>query len=223
MASARFPRLSRLLAPAAAAAVVASLALASPAAAHDTLISSDPAEGSSVTAMPEAVTLSFSAALITMGGDETVVDVLSPSGENLSEGSAEVDGAVVTQAVAAPTETGEYTVNWRVVSSDGHPTDGTFSFSLEAVAPPAEEPSAPTTPATEEPAATDQPETPATPAPDAETPAPDGDADDAAGGDALPWILLGIVALAIVGTLIALLVRRGRPGARDDSADPTGR
>ncbi|MER7797697.1 copper resistance protein CopC [Microbacterium sp. NPDC096154] len=214
------------------AALLGPLVVASPAAAHDQLTSADPSADSTVEVMPDTLTLTFSDALISLNGDETVVEVVSPSGADAADGRPEVEGAIVRQALASIGEPGRYTVTWRVVSSDGHPTSGTFGFDVAnasatggAVAPENDETATAPPPrknATPTPAAS-------SPSPSVETPPASTDApSDAAAAPVLPWIMLGITAAAVVGVVAALLVsrRRGGPargegGGRDD--DPAGR
>jgi methionine-rich copper-binding protein CopC len=205
-------------------------ATAAPASAHDSLDSSrtTPAPESTVATMPDEITLAFSAALLTMSPQDTVVDVLSPSGTDVSEGDAVVDGAMVHQTIGDVTEPGAYTVNWHVVSSDGHPTEGTYTFTVEsasaesgagAVAPENDEA------ATPPPAKGDVTPTPVKETPSAAptTPAADDDGDDRSFGEVLPWILLGVTGIAIVGALIAILASRGRGDDDDENpgTDPT--
>ena len=200
--------------------MLGTLFVSTPASAHDALVSSDPAADTSVEALPDTVTLSFSAALLTMGSRDTVVDVLSPSGENVSTGDAVVDGAVVRQAVGPAPEAGDYTVNWHVVSSDGHPTEGSFSFQVESAAA-SEETAAPVPPADDADATAAPSKKPVTtPAPGSETPAApaEGEDDGTGAGGVLPWILLGVTGVAVVGALGALLVSRTRGGAAGDGS-----
>lgn len=114
----------RVLAAAAAAVVVVGLG-ASPAAAHDELLGTEPADGATVDAAPPSVVLTFSAPALELG---TEVLVTGPDGAPVGEGAAVVDGATVTQALAATRPAGAYRVDWRVTSQDGHPVTGTFTF-----------------------------------------------------------------------------------------------
>ena len=101
---------------------------ASPAAAHATLLETDPAEGAVLAEAPESVRLTFDEAVRTVPGG---VQVFGPDGEQL-----EVDAATFGSEldVVLPPEPGEGTlvVVWRVVSDDGHPVSGTLSFSVGA-------------------------------------------------------------------------------------------
>lgn len=112
----------------AGAATAALLMLPAPAWAHDTLVSSDPGDGARVTEAPDEVEMTFSADVLDVG---TEVRVTDSSGADLTDGDPVVDGTTVTQDLAAPEAEDEtYTVVWRVVSSDGHPIEGTFSYEL---------------------------------------------------------------------------------------------
>ena len=115
------------LAAAAAAIVLGSLALAAPASAHDQLVASDPAADSAIDTLPEQLTLVYSGELID-AEDGTVVQVLSPSGEDVA-GEATIDGTDVDVSLTDG-GAGDYEVTWRVVSNDGHPIDGSFGFSV---------------------------------------------------------------------------------------------
>ncbi len=101
--------------------------------AHAQLRGSEPAEGATVAAPPQEVTLDFNEAVSPLvlrwiGPDGSITDV---------EGAA--SNARVT--VLSPQGIGEGThlVSWRVVSSDGHPVGGTLTFHVGApsAAPPA--------------------------------------------------------------------------------------
>ncbi|WP_162893333.1 copper resistance CopC family protein [Microbacterium halotolerans] len=116
------------LAAAAAAIALGSLAVAAPASAHDQLVASDPVADATIDTLPEQLTLVYSGELI-YAEDGTAVQVLSPSGEDVA-GSPTIDGTDVDVPLTGG-EAGDYEVTWRVVSNDGHPIDGTFSFSVE--------------------------------------------------------------------------------------------
>ena len=118
-----------------AATVSASLALllaaqvagGGPASAHDYLISTSPADGRSVATSPPRVTLTFNEPVSTRF---STVLVTGPSGGSWQSGGPEVLGATVTQPLRTLGPAGAYRVTWRVVSADGHPVGGVFSFTL---------------------------------------------------------------------------------------------
>ena len=115
------------------AAFVAAFLLASPAAAHDELIGADPAPDAVVDVLPDELTLTFSGVLIDEPG-ATELSVLDTDGVELVAGSPELDGTRVTQALTGDAD-GQVHVLWRVVSSDGHPISGEFTFSIGEAGP----------------------------------------------------------------------------------------
>ncbi|MBT2486363.1 MULTISPECIES: copper resistance CopC family protein [unclassified Microbacterium] len=203
----------------AATLLAAFLILFSPlsASAHDSLVASSPAADSEVETLPDELTLTFSAKLID-GEGATEVVVTDPNGDQVSEGPATVEGAIVTQPLTGSGPAGEYRVIWKVVSSDGHPTSDEFSFSVTTAsdAVPTAQPSA--APTTSAPSA----ETETTPEASASaTPT----ADESDGADATTWIwVLSIVGvLIIVGLAVWLILRRPRSNSTPGSAPPTER
>ncbi|WP_081747477.1 copper resistance CopC family protein [Arthrobacter sp. Br18] len=167
------------------AALVAALMLlltaAAPASAHDELSSSNPPAGGEVDAMPATVELLFSQVPSGLGAE---VQVLDAAGTDWAEGAPQIVDASAQQAVRSGAPAGDYTVNWRVVSSDSHPIEGTFSFTAASGA--ASVPDAATT--------AGPIETPEAQAPDTE----------AAGVSDFPWSILVMIAV-----LVALAVGLG--------------
>ncbi len=108
-----------------AAAMTAAFGGATAASAHDSLVSSSPADGDTVEALSE-VRLDFSANLLGTDGGNIVI-VVGPDGRHYESACAELAGPTLTLPVAlgAP---GEYSVEWRAVSSDGHPVSGVIPF-----------------------------------------------------------------------------------------------
>jgi copper transport protein len=106
------------------------LATGPAAAAHGSLLSSEPAGGSSLDRAPAAVTLRFSER---PDPNLSTVRVLDSGGRVVAGGSARpvagqpLELRVPTAGLAA----GGYTVSWRIVSAvDGHRTDGVFGFGV---------------------------------------------------------------------------------------------
>ncbi|RZU62460.1 copper resistance CopC family protein [Zhihengliuella halotolerans] len=130
------------------AAAAASLAGAPAAHAHDQLLSTDPADGDALETAPEQLTLTFSGEIQDIGARVDLVDGDGATHE--TEFAAEGGDLVVTPNEALPA--GDYTLSWRVISSDGHPIEGTvdndgaFGFEVasggDAAAEPTPEPSA---------------------------------------------------------------------------------
>ncbi|MET0726455.1 MAG: copper resistance CopC family protein, partial [Leifsonia sp.] len=116
------------LAGAGATIVVASALAAAPASAHNYPVGSTPAEGATVTVQPDVISLTTNDNLLDFGSS-SAIQVSGPSDAPLyyGDGCATVTDATVetTAQLGAP---GEYTVQWQVVSTDGHPVSGSFTF-----------------------------------------------------------------------------------------------
>ena len=181
-----------------AALLAALLALGAPAQAHDTLLESDPADGATLETSPEAITLTFSADILDVS---PLVRITDENGEQLAEITPSIDGPVATATLEEPLPAGTSTVQWRVVSSDGHPIEGTFGVTVEQDAA-AEE-------TTEAPA---EESTPAEESAPAETTAPaeEGEqataeaAEEESGSSMTP--LLIVLGVAVVGAVVAVLL-----------------
>ena len=181
-----------------AALLAALLALGAPAQAHDTLLESDPADGATLETSPEAITLTFSADILDVS---PLVRITDENGEQLAEITPSIDGPVATATLEEPLPAGTSTVQWRVVSSDGHPIEGTFGVTVEQDAA-AEE-------TTEAPA---EESSPAEESAHAETTAPaeEGEqataeaAEEESGSSMTP--LLIVLGVAVVGAVVAVLL-----------------
>lgn len=193
--------------------LAAFLVLFSPlsASAHDALVSSSPAADGSVETVPTELTLTFNAKLID-GEGATEVVVTDPAGNSVTDGSATVDGAIATQPLRGAGPAGEYHVIWKVVSSDGHPTSGEYSFTVGDAGAATEEPSA--APTTAAPTAEQTAAPGVTTTPEAES----GDASDAS--SVWIWVLSIVAILVIAGVVVWIVVSRRRTGSSSDS-DPS--
>jgi methionine-rich copper-binding protein CopC len=190
------------------------LGLAGPAAAHDAAESSAPAEGASVAVPPEQVSVTFSKNPLGIGAAFSVKDA---AGTEWAEGPVEIVDNVASQKLRAGGPAGEYTVAWRVVSSDSHPIEGTFAFTAasaaQATAPAGSPTPAGTLPATgaaagtapvmgtAEPGTTREPSEPA----DASEP--------------FQWsiVIFAAVAVGLLATLAVIARRRLTAGTDDES------
>ena len=115
-----------------AASFAAEMALitAGPAAqAHAFLDHASPAVGSTVAAAPAAITLWFTQDLEAAFSSVTVIN---QAGQRVDLGNVQVlQGALAELQVGLrPLPPGTYTVSWRVVSVDTHPTEGRFQFTI---------------------------------------------------------------------------------------------
>ncbi|MEV0868706.1 copper resistance protein CopC [Brachybacterium paraconglomeratum] len=181
-----------------AALLAALLALGAPAQAHDTLLESDPADGATLETSPEAITLTFSADVLEVS---PLVRITDESGEQLAEVTPSVDGPVATATLEEPLPAGTSTVQWRVVSSDGHPIEGTFEVTVEQDAAAEETTEAPAEESS--PAEESAPAGTTTPAEEDEQATAEA-AEDESGSSMTPLlIVLGVV---VVGAVVAVLL-----------------
>lgn len=111
--------------------------------AHADLLLSSPEDGAVLTAVPEEAILTFSEDLLP---ETVVVSVADETGFVVRVLSLEVDGADVLITWPPGLSGSAYDINYRVVSQDGHPVEGTVAFTVEggaAASPAAASPSAP--------------------------------------------------------------------------------
>jgi methionine-rich copper-binding protein CopC len=96
--------------------------------AHDDVIDQIPAPGSQVEAGLVEIKLDFSNELLDLGSGAEIL-VTGPDGSPATATCAALNGTLAT-AQSDLDQAGTYTVAWRVVSSDGHPIEGSYNFEL---------------------------------------------------------------------------------------------
>ena len=110
-------------------------ATAAPATAHTKLISSDPAAGSLVESWPTEISLTFDEDLITVGGEKSNFLVVNNAvGDQISADDEVLTGSQIKVSLDPNTITGPVLVYYRVVSADGHPVEGEYTFNFGTVA-----------------------------------------------------------------------------------------
>ncbi|GGO06132.1 copper resistance CopC/CopD family protein [Saccharibacillus kuerlensis] len=118
------------LLPLLAALLISMAALPGLALAHATLLSSTPEDQTSVSKMPEQIQLTFNE---TIQGEFMSISVTNTAGEDMPVGEAGLapeDSHLVTADVEGEFPDGIYTMNWRVISADGHLIRGTIRFGV---------------------------------------------------------------------------------------------
>nr|NLD41778.1 copper resistance protein CopC [Actinomycetales bacterium] len=106
--------------------LLAVLVPAPPARAHDFLVSSIPAEGETHTEFPPRIELEFSADIIPASPAILIQDA---TGAAVWEATPELTGRVASAAFPQLPD-GDYSLNWSLVSSDGHRVEGAIPFVL---------------------------------------------------------------------------------------------
>jgi len=96
--------------------------------AHASLARASPSVGSTISAPPQEVILSFTERLEPAFSKLTVIDA---TGTEVSQGKVQVNDAQMRIGLK-PLSVGIYKVNWRAVSSDTHKVEGSFAFRIDA-------------------------------------------------------------------------------------------
>jgi methionine-rich copper-binding protein CopC len=114
-------------------ALVLLVTMATPALAHNVLISTDPAKGAELTTGPTKVTLTFDQYVQTGGANEDVnqIAVTGPGGKGQwAQGPVTVSNNLVSSPVLPLGPAGVYTIGYRILSADGHAVTGESTFTL---------------------------------------------------------------------------------------------
>lgn len=117
-------------------ALAALLLVAAPASAHSDLASSNPADGSQVDAVPATITLTFNENL---QGTTAKIGVLAGKNDPVQVDAAVSGPTVTVDTTSGPVADllakgaeGKWAIGFQVVSADGHPIDGTLTFTVSA-------------------------------------------------------------------------------------------
>jgi len=171
-----------------------------PASAHSELIAATPENGSTVSDVSE-VSLTFGEEIV---GDYTTLGLTNEAGQAVELGAPTMDSTntvVTASIVSAPLVDGNYSLAYYIVSIDGHPIEGTISFSVSGSPAPA--PVKPTESATADP----EPSVTETPI------AVDGEVRLLTTSSGAPnpemtwvWVGTGVAAVAVLGAVSAVLL-----------------
>lgn len=110
---------------AAISAVFITLLLAAPSFAHDEIIGTNPENEQQLDAAPTEIVLEYSNNLVELGNMVIVRDI---NDHDWAEGEVIVKNHTLTQKLQPDAPEGWYRVDWRAVSSDGHPITGTYVY-----------------------------------------------------------------------------------------------
>jgi copper resistance protein C len=112
------------------------LLVVGPAQAHNYLVSSTPAEGATLTELPSRFEITTNEALLDLGGNTNAfaLQVTDENGLFYGDGCVDVEGPAMSAhaSLGAP---GTYTVQWQVVSADGHSVSDAFDFRWDPSTP----------------------------------------------------------------------------------------
>ena len=109
-------------------------ATAVPAIAHTELLSSDPAAGSLVESWPAEISLTFNEDLISVGDEKSnFLVVNNAAGDQISADDEVLTGSQIKVSLDPNTIKGPVLVYYRVVSADGHPVEGEYTFNFGTI------------------------------------------------------------------------------------------
>jgi methionine-rich copper-binding protein CopC len=192
------------------------------ASAHNYLVSSTPEAGSVLTELPSDFVITTNDVLLDFGGESTgsagALEVQGPDGLFYGDGCVVVSGpSISTPAALGPA--GDYTVIWRVVSTDGHPVSSQFSFTWQ---PDAGQPASPGSEAAPVCASADDGTGDAADGPTAGSSGSGSDATATAASEAefvsvLAWVGGALLAMVAAVAVTLLVLRRPKLGARPGS------
>ncbi|GLZ82027.1 transport integral membrane protein [Actinorhabdospora filicis] len=97
--------------------------------AHATVVSTSPTANTVLPTQPVEVSVTFSEPVSPVKAQTWVV---APDGARANSGDAAVRGATMTLPLRQGLPNGTYLVTYRVISADGHPVPGGFTFSIGA-------------------------------------------------------------------------------------------
>ena len=101
---------------------------AGPASANS-LISTSPVAGSTVTAAPSAITLNTQDVVMDAGNTVTVTD---PQGASVDDGTLTVNATTIVAGLKLMTVSGVYTVSYSLLTNNDVPLQGTYTFTFNA-------------------------------------------------------------------------------------------
>jgi len=185
-----------------AALALTVLAGTAPAQAHDALASSNPADGATLTTNPGKVSITLTKAPTTGVPGSNTIKVTAPDGHVISGEEVTVQDATLSVDADIDHE-GKHVVEWRAVSADGHPIEGTFSFTYAPAGGDTHSPAATTS-------APVAPSPSTTQASASEGPAPAS--SQSSGENTGLFIGIGAVVLVLVALGAYLIGRRAKTG-----------
>jgi len=106
--------------------------LGASAASANTLVSTNPISGSTLSVSPTNVTITGQVALLADAPDASSITVSDPNGVRVDDGTIAITDMSATVGVRPLTETGIYTVAYYLAAEGDAPLEGTFTFKYMA-------------------------------------------------------------------------------------------
>ena len=132
-------------------AILLAMSISTSAFAHSHIGGSNPADGDVVTEPLKEIVLEFDGKI----EQGSYIDVKTTEGKAIKLQEIIIGDGTLTGTIAEPLPNDEYQANWSIISADGHPLEGEFSFTVnvpvpESVEERTEEPSKTTEQSTED-------------------------------------------------------------------------
>ena len=107
---------------------IATISTVGPASANS-LISTSPIAGSTVTSTPSAITINTQDVVMDAGNTVTVTD---PQGVRVDDGTLTVNATTIVAGLKLMTVSGIYTVSYALLTNNDVPLQGTYTFTFKA-------------------------------------------------------------------------------------------
>ena len=183
------------------AGALLALAAVSPVLGHAELVSSDPADKAVLDPPPTVITLTFDEGVV----GKSSFKLIGPAGDTVGTGGPAKDGDDTMTLDGLALTPGAYTIEWTSVADDGDVERGTLAFTVNEPTPAPATPTPAPSQASTAPTASPSPTPTATP-----VPSPAVDPEPVATSSSTDVLFPIIAALALIGVIGALLLRRNR-------------
>ena len=183
------------------AGALLALAAVSPVLGHAELVSSDPANKAVLDTPPTVITLTFDEGVV----GKSSFKLIGPGGDTVGTGGPAKDGDDTMTLDGLALTPGAYTIEWTSVADDGDVERGTLTFTVNEPTPAPATPTPAPSQASTAPSASPSPTPTATP-----VPSPAVDPEPVATSSSTDVLFPIIAALALIGVIGALLLRRNR-------------
>ena len=94
--------------------------------AHSYLSGSTPTDGEVLTESIQQITLNFEGNIM----EGSFLSIETIKGEEIKVTNIEIGDGFLTSMLEEPLTNNKYIVNWSIISADGHPLEGTYSFTV---------------------------------------------------------------------------------------------
>ena len=100
--------------------------------AHAEIARTNPVKSAILTQSPKSVWIEFGETLLTLDNEKiNALKVTDSRGKRVDKSPTIVSGVRATTKIVGTLKKGTYLVTYRVVSEDGHPVKGSYSFSVK--------------------------------------------------------------------------------------------